>query len=159
MLRRQPDAASVVREREEQEDIAQHAEKTPTNNQPKLELLKQMIVKGQVCGADLLVAISEQDGADEVDDKLGDGKDTEGPRQSEVLYHDLGRQTVDKTCEVPLTRNPWQYPRRKRQTSNTATASRDTIGHAPPLREPLWDDANRADELEAHAPTEADPLA
>jgi len=139
LLRREPDAHGVVGQREEQVDVADHAEAAPGEGQQELWAAQQARVEGVVDGADGGVAVLEEERRDGAGDAGDDAEDAEGPGQTEVPDHGAGGQGVDEAADA-------------------GAGGADAVREGAAAGEPLWDDADGAVEDEAEAEAEADAL-
>lgn len=61
------DRGGVVGEREEQDDVGEHAEPAEAEEEQELGFAEEGEVKGELAGADYFVAVADQEGADAVD--------------------------------------------------------------------------------------------
>lgn len=137
---REAHALRVVGERKHGNDVSDHRKEPPRHVQPKLRLLEQREVEGDVDGADGLVAVPDDQADCPVHHKGKDGDDAKGPLESQVLDHGVGGQGVDEAAEA-------------------GAAGRQGVGEGPTLREPLGDDADGRGKAEAKTDAKADSLA
>lgn len=130
MLRCESDRGGVTWQRIVQHDITQLAHRSPAHNEQDLDAQKKTEVKNSLAWLYGFIAVLEQQGTGGVDDEATSSEDAKGPSWVKRRNCRIGGKGVD-------------YP------AEPDARGRDADGEAATVREPLWDDANRADVKES----------
>lgn len=78
---------SIVGEGEQDHNVTQHAEDAPQEEEDDLVLTEEFEVEGTLVGLHMVVAVPDEDCADEIDDEGYDGGDAEGPREGVITEY------------------------------------------------------------------------
>ena len=94
----------VVRNGEDDNDIANDTKEAPADKEPVLRLEEEVLVEGDMLGSHGLVAVLHDQTDAAVDDEADNGQDAEGPLQPEIGDHGVGSQGVGETTESGTAR-------------------------------------------------------
>lgn len=73
LVRGESDLLGVIRQREDDNDVAHHGKEAPEHIEPDFDTLEQVLMKRNVDCTDGLVPIAEEQARHSVDDKGDDG--------------------------------------------------------------------------------------
>lgn len=87
MRRGQAHGLTVRDDAEDEDSVRDEGERHPELKHDEARALEELPVEGDVDGAEGLVAVTDEQARDAVDDEADDGERPEGPGQADILDH------------------------------------------------------------------------